>query len=439
MPEPIRPSPDAVPRMAASLLPRELLSWSLVSVAMGALEGGVLGVIVKNSFGSAVEPALVNLSVAIVAGASSFTNLFSFMFAARAMGRGKVLMLARLMLVIATCLMVLTLVPVSLGGLALFTALAVAALAAWSGILTVRSVVWRANYARRWRGQMTARITQLGSLLAASCSAVVGVAIDWNQSAWRLIFPLAALGALAGSLVYRRSRVRRQRQLVQAELLRQGAADGRVRFRSMAGILRQNRDFRRYMVGMMVFGSGNLMVIAMLVVLMNDSLALGRLQQVLIASTVPVLVLCLSVRSWARVLDRRHIISFRAVHGWTFVAANAWFAAAFIAAETWLLWVGAVFLGLALGGGHLGWNLGHNDFASDSDSSLYMATHVWLTGARGLVSPVLGVLFIQLLETVSPGRGVYAMLLPLALTVLGWSWFIHLDRELRSGGPAGNV
>ncbi len=439
MPEPIRPSPDAVPRMAASLLPRELLSWSLVSVAMGALEGGVLGVIVKNSFGSAVEPALVNLSVAIVAGASSFTNLFSFMFAARAMGRGKVLMLARLMLVIATCLMVLTLVPVSLGGLALFTALAVAALAAWSGILTVRSVVWRANYARRWRGQMTARITQLGSLLAASCSAVVGVAIDWNQSAWRLIFPLAALGALAGSLVYRRSRVRRQRQLVQAELLRQGAADGRVRFRSMAGILRQNRDFRRYMVGMMVFGSGNLMVIAMLVVLMNDSLALGRLQQVLIASTVPVLMLCLSVRSWARVLDRRHIISFRAVHGWTFVAANAWFAAAFIAAETWLLWVGAVFLGLALGGGHLGWNLGHNDFASDSDSSLYMATHVWLTGARGLVSPVLGVLFIQLLESAWPGRGVYAMLLPLALTVLGWSWFIHLDRELRSGGPAGNV
>ena len=438
MPDTSRPTSDAVPRMAASLLPRELLSWSLIAVAMGALEGGVLGVIVKNSFSGAIESALVNLAVAIVTGASSFTNLLSFFFAARAMGRGKVLMLARLMLVIATCLVILTLSPVSGFGLALFTALAVVALAAWSGILTVRAVVWRANYARRWRGQVTARITQLGSLLAASCSAVIGLAIDWNQGAWRLIFPLAALAAVAGSLVYRRSRVRRQRQLMQAELTRQGAADGRVRFRSMAGILRQNRDFRRYMAGMMVFGGGNLMVIAMLVVLMNDHLALGRLQQVLIASTVPVLALCLSVRSWAKVLDRRHIISFRAVHGWTFVAANASFAAAFIFPEPRLLWLGSVLLGLAFGGGHLGWNLGHNDFASDSDSSLYMATHVWLTGARGLLMPVLGVLFIQLLETAWPGKGVYAMLLPFTLTVLGWGWFIHLHRELQTRGPDGN-
>jgi hypothetical protein len=185
------------------------------------------------------------------------------------------------------------------------------------------------------------------------------------------------------------------------------------------------------MLGMMVFGSGNLMVVAMLVVLMNDQLGLDRLRQVLITSSLPILVLCLSVRGWARVLEDRHIISYRAVHSWTFVAANAFFAAAFMGGVPQLLWVGAVLLGLAWGGGHLGWNLGHNDFADDSDSSLYMATHVWLTGLRGLIMPVLGVVFIQFLEWFSPGHGAYAMLLPFGLTLAGWSWFIHLHRDLK--------
>jgi hypothetical protein len=422
--------------MAASLLPRELLSWSLLALAMGALESGVLAVIVKNQFGGTVATGPVNLAVAVVAGAASFTNLLSFLFAARAMGRGKVQLLARLMIVIAVCLLALVLAPVSLSGLVMFTLLAVVAMAAWSGILTVRSVVWRANYARRWRGQVTARISQVASVLTAAFSALVGFAIDWNSGAWRVMYPFAALAALAGSLVYRRSRVRRQRALVQAERLRQGAPDGRLRVRSMIGILRMNRDFRRYMAGMMVFGGGNLMVVAMLVVLMSDQLALGRLQQVLIVSTLPVLVLCVSVRSWAKVLDRRHIVSYRAVHSWTFVAANAAFAAAFILPEPRLLWLGAVLLGLAWGGGHLGWNLGHNDFASDGDSSLYMATHVWLTGLRGLVMPVLGVLSVQLLNAARPGMGVFATLLPFALTLVGWGWFIHLHRELRARGPA---
>lgn len=420
--------------MAASLVPRELLSWSLLATAMGGLEGGLLGVIVKNQYADVAPAAGVNLAVAIVAGAASFTNLLSFFFAARAMGRGKVLLLSRLMLVIAFSLVALTLVPVSAGGLTLFCILTVIGLSAWTGIITVRAVVWRANYPRRWRGQVTARVSQLAYFATACCSALIGLAINSYGFAWRLVFPLAAGCAVAGSLVYRRTRVRRHGRLLQAEQGSRARQGGRLRFRSMAGILRANRDFRNYMIGMMIFGSGNLMVVAMLVVLMNDRLGLDRLPQVLITSSVPVLVMCLSVRTWARLLDRRHIVSYRAAHSWTFVAANACFATAMILGRVGFLWAGAILLGLAWGGGHLGWNLGHNDFADDADSTLYMATHVGLTGLRGLVMPVLGVFFIQWLDAVSPGRGVYAMLFPLALTAAGWAWFtrLHLERKRRT-------
>ena len=64
-----------------------------------------------------------------------------------------------------------------------------------------------------------------------------------------------------------------------------------------------------------------------------------------------------------------------------------------------------------------------------------MATHVWLTGLRGLLMPVLGVAFIQFLELQAPGRGVYAMLLPLGLTLVGWIWFIRLHLDLRRRQP----
>ena len=49
--------------------------------------------------------------------------------------------------------------------------------------------------------------------------------------------------------------------------------------------------------------------------------------------------------------------------------------------------------------------------------------------------PVLGVVFIHFLESQAPGRGAYAMLLPLGLTLTGWAWFIRLHRELRSRQP----
>ena len=60
-PDMINQPREKLPKMAANLLPRELLSWSLMAVAMGAMEGGLLGIIVKNQFSDAVAPALVNL------------------------------------------------------------------------------------------------------------------------------------------------------------------------------------------------------------------------------------------------------------------------------------------------------------------------------------------------------------------------------------------
>jgi hypothetical protein len=98
-----------LPRMASALIPRELVNWSLTAVALGALEGGLLGVIVKNQFGGVATPTVVNVAVAVVAAAPSFSNLASFLFASLAVGRDKLALLSKLMLMMGACLVVMAL------------------------------------------------------------------------------------------------------------------------------------------------------------------------------------------------------------------------------------------------------------------------------------------------------------------------------------------
>ena len=424
-----------VSRMSSALVPRELLSWSLTAITLGGLEGGLLGIIVKNQYSGVASPVLINFAVAIVAGAPSFANLSSLIVAPLAQGRDKIALLSRLMLVMGICLALMALPGESATGLVLFTALAVIARSAWAGILTVRAAVWRANYQRQWRGRVTARIVQVASLLVALVSALIGFLMDWNGEAWRAVFPLAGLSSVAGFYVYRHSRVRRHRQLLQAEQAELSLRSSTFSLKAMSAVVRENRDFRNYMLGMTVFGSGNLMIIAMLVVFMNDHFTLSRMEQVMITSALPLMVLCFSIAQWAKLLDRRHIFTYRAIHSWSFFSALAVFAIAAIAGIPGLLWLGSFILGSAYAGGHLGWNLGHNDFTNDANSSLYMSIHVSLTGLRGLLMPIVGVAFMQYLESISPGYGAYAMLLPLLLCFLGSCWFVflHFDRE-RGGG-----
>jgi hypothetical protein len=162
---------------------------------------------------------------------------------------------------------------------------------------------------------------------------------------------------------------------------------------------------------------------------------LSQFEQVMITSSLPLLVLCFSIPYWARLLDRRHIFGYRALHSWFFVASFAVFAAAIHARESLLLWPASVLLGAAYAGAHLGWNLGHNDFTTDAKAAHYMAIHVTFTGLRGLVVPLVGVGLYQFLAMRWPAQASYALILPLVLSLAGSLFFVglHLERKRRLG------
>jgi hypothetical protein len=85
-------------------------------------------------------------------------------------------------------------------------------------------------------------------------------------------------------------------------------------------------------------------------------------------------------------------------------------------------------LGAAYAGANLGWNLGHNDFASIGRAQHYMGVHVTLTGVRGAIAPPAGILLYEALENWQRGWGRYALVLPLLMTTAGALGFNHMRR-----------
>jgi hypothetical protein len=88
-------------------------------------------------------------------------------------------------------------------------------------------------------------------------------------------------------------------------------------------------------------------------------------------------------------------------------------------------------LGAAYAGANLGWNLGHNDFASLGRAQHYMGVHVTLTGVRGAIAPLLGVLLYEALEAMHSGAGRYSLILPLAMTAAGAMGFNGMRKALQ--------
>ena len=420
-----RNDPARLPFIARTLMPREVSANATMAVALGALEGGLVGVIVKTQFDGVADPVWVNLAVALVAGAPAFANIASLWISGLAEGRDRTAWVAACKALTGVFLIVMAFAPVNLLGLVLITVAMIASRLSWAGVITLRAAIWRANFPRHVRGQITGRITVIYSIIIALTAAVIGLLISVIDESWRVLFPLAGVLGLVAAHSYRRVRIRGGRRLRREEMaLRASRRGGQLR--AALGILKTDRWYRRYMLTMFAFGSGNLMVVALLVILLTEQFGFSRFNQVMITTTLPLLTLAVFTPIWARRIDSVHILDYRARQAWAFVLSLGLFMTAAIGGQNWLFWVGSLALGAAFAGGKLGWNLGHNDFATDHQSTLYMGIHVTLTGIRGLLAPLAGVLVYQALEAHQPGLGRWVLLFPFTLTLGGAVTFVVL-------------
>jgi MFS family permease len=419
----VRPSP-----LAEGLFRREVLPWGLLGLALGLVEGATAAILVKQHFAGVAPPFAVNLAVALVSGAPAFSNVLSFVWANLAHGRARVRLMVALQGAFALLVGCVAFASPAAGGLALVVLSIVAARVLWAGILTVRAAIWTANYPRNVLARITARIVIVNSIAVALSAALVGWMLEAHALDARWLYGGGALAGLCGAWLYRATRVRREFRLLAAEAA-SAARSEPFSLAMFSRILREDPQYREYMLWMGVFGGGTLMLTAQLVLVFSEQLHLTSATQIGMLAVVPLITQPLFLPWWARLFDGSHVVRYRARQGWAIVLASAAMCAGVFARSLTLLWIGAVLLGAAQAGANLGWNLGHNDFASIGRAQHYMGVHVTLTGVRGGLAPPAGVLVYMGLEGWRRGSGQFALLLPLAMTAAGALGFNRMHRR----------
>ncbi len=77
------------------------------------------------------------------------------------------------------------------------------------------------------------------------------------------------------------------------------------------------------MLWMGIFGAGNLMLTAQLVLLFSEQLHLTSGTQIGLLAVVPLITQPLFMPWWSRLFDGAHVVRYRSRQGWALVAASA--------------------------------------------------------------------------------------------------------------------
>ena len=86
-------------------------------------------------------------------------------------------------------------------------------------------------------------------------------------------------------------------------------------------ILKGDPAYREYMLWMGIFGGGNLMLTAQLVLLFSEQLHLTSALQIGLLAVVPLITQPLFMPWWARLFDGSHVVRYRSRQGWALVLA----------------------------------------------------------------------------------------------------------------------
>lgn len=415
----------------------ELTAVCFLSITLAMVEGALTGVIIKKAFGGIVPDRPLNLAVALLAAAPEFTNLTSFLWTRLAHARHKVRIINMLQIGLALVVGAMALTPRTESGLWLIGACIITARALYAGIVTLRANVWRANYSRADRARATGKLAIIQSFTVAAAGFIVGAAMDSSPHSFRVIFPVAMLSGLIGASFYARVRVRRHKLLLNAE--RAMDPDERPSFspHSMVRVLAADRNYAFFMLFMFILGSGNLMLLAPLIVILDQQFGLGYSGSITITQTVPLIAIILGIPLWTRFLDRVHIVRFRALHSWVFVVAQGLILLGSVLHWLPLIYLGIATVGIGYAGGTLAWNLGHLDFAPPHLASQYMAIHLTLNGLRGLLAPLVGISLQNVLSDREAGQWVFAVsVLFCIIGAVGFGWLQRRMGATASTRPA---
>ena len=387
------------PNYAAEL--RQITLWGLV---VGAVDGALASIVASKTFHA--SEAVTTLVWAL----PSLMNVLNVFWSAFLRGRPRV----RLFVIIAICGLVGVasigvnprtwphadwVFAAQVGFIHLFL----------TGLITLRTTMWRANYPDTHRARIAGRLQTVRLLLTLASGSALGALFDWQAWAYQLMYPLIAVAGLASLWPLRRIRVRgekletrRYREQAAATALANARPAARL-WSSLAeagAILRTDRLFAKYMAAQFLLGAANFFTEPLLINIITKRFDFRYLDSVLMMTVTPSVVMLLTIRFWAPLFDRIGVLRFRIWNSlmWTlsYLVTTIAMIVILLGGDGLLplmiviLGLARVVNGLGRAGATIAWFIGHLYFARPNQTELYMGIHVGLTGLRALIMPFIG-------------------------------------------------
>lgn len=427
---------------------KELPGTAFFSVARAAFDGAVLGIIVKIAFDGVVTDSFLNTCVAILSSAPALANIVNFIWARASHGLNKTKFIVGVQIALLLQVLLIAVVPRTPEGLVMLCAIIIGVWTCWSGYIAIRSTIWRNNYPRSLRARVAGKFSTIQTLTLSTLGLALAILMGDRLVLVNPKFSLESLGVdpiqvfrvyvvvcvafgAVGVAILSTIRVRQHKRMLRDERESISERSGpTINPVGVVKLLLEDRRFGVYQVNQFLLGMGNLMILPLVPIIFRDRFGIGYFEGILLASVIPMAVVPMMIPVWARLLDRVHVVMFRAYHCWVFLLIIVLLLLATVLQAKWLLYVTVTLKGAAMAGGMLAWQLGHHDFAPKERAGEYMGVHVTLTGVRGLIGPIVSVLLYNALAAHNPAWGPWVLLLCLSFVLSGAIGFVMMARKL---------
>jgi MFS family permease len=234
------------------------------------------------------------------------------------------------------------------------------------------------------------------TVLAAMASAfVAGRLIDGDARWARIVFPSAAVLGLVAHLMLARIRWRREGDVPRAsprEAERFGSAV-RTGWSSTWRTLRDDRDFRAFELAFVLYGTGLLLAVPLIVAYAERGLGLTTGEWTLADRFALPMTQLLIMPFVGRVADRIGVVRVAALG---FALVGAFFLAMIFVRDAGSLIAAYVLYGVCMAAVNVSWALGPLLFAPAGQAHHYGSVHMAMVGVRSLVGPALGYVVARL-------------------------------------------
>jgi len=194
-----------------------------------------------------------------------------------------------------------------------------------------------------------------------------------------------------------------------------------------------DKRFLRYELAFFIVGIGNQLAMYLVPNVLNEHMQVTRSNINLVAVVLPSITIILTAPLWGRFLKHQTPMLARGIFSLMQAATFALYAYGGVYQELWPFFIGTLIHSCSVAGGSINWLTGSFYFAGPELSALYSGIHVFLTGIRGILVPVIG----RMIYISGPigwgfyglGQGPWIFLICVALSLIAALIFFYAQHQ----------